>query len=570
MLEKGPLLRTQQQSPDGLSRLQARRAVRDRGREAPHGAGHGEHRRVVLLQPRRARPQRRAARLPRRRRAGLRDDRGLHGPGRRRRHAALRRRLAALHARRPAPADASTPAAATCATTPTARSSARRATGPSPTTSSSRTTAEAERARRHQRHAREPGEAGVGRPLPAAAGAQPDQPLRRAGHGRAGDEALPHAAGRHHRGPRAQRPHGARRTTRRSRRLRQPLRRPARAQVQHLGVAARADRRASRTSSCAPTASSRTSRPRATASPGALPRPGGRRAHGRGEDRRRRLLGDRVGAAAEAVGAQRRGASTGAINASGLLGNYFLTHCFGGASARAARARRQVEDAGHRLGDRLLRARRLDPRATGLWAGGAIYNNTSDAALPISLARTWQARTWTTSGRATSATLDMVGDGFEDYLEENFGRRLSVSFMANQVAAARQPHRAAPDGARQVGPAGRLHHQGLALPRPGADDAILASQCGEILRRGGDGVRPRRRGLGRRPGRRGSPTTSSAAPASAPTRNDSVLDRDCRAWEFDNLYVTDGAFMPTSGGANPTLTIQANSLRVGQVLLGRL
>ena len=49
---------------------------------------------------------------------------------------------------------------------------------------------------------------------------------------------------------------------------------------------------------------------------------------------------------------------------------------------------------------------------------------------------------------------------------------------------------------------------------------------------------------------------------------DSVLDVNCRAWEFDNLYVTDGAFMPTSGGANPTLTIQANSFRVADHLKG--
>jgi choline dehydrogenase-like flavoprotein len=52
--------------------------------------------------------------------------------------------------------------------------------------------------------------------------------------------------------------------------------------------------------------------------------------------------------------------------------------------------------------------------------------------------------------------------------------------------------------------------------------------------------------------------------------NDSVLDPDCRAWEFDNLYVTDGAFMPTSGSANPTLTIQANAFRVADRLLERL
>jgi choline dehydrogenase-like flavoprotein len=51
---------------------------------------------------------------------------------------------------------------------------------------------------------------------------------------------------------------------------------------------------------------------------------------------------------------------------------------------------------------------------------------------------------------------------------------------------------------------------------------------------------------------------------------DSVLDPECRAWEFDNLYVTDGAWMPTSGGANPTLTIQANSFRVADHLLARL
>jgi len=49
---------------------------------------------------------------------------------------------------------------------------------------------------------------------------------------------------------------------------------------------------------------------------------------------------------------------------------------------------------------------------------------------------------------------------------------------------------------------------------------------------------------------------------------DSVLDKNCRAWNFDNLYVTDGAFMPTSGGANPTNTIEANSFRVADHIKG--
>ncbi len=51
---------------------------------------------------------------------------------------------------------------------------------------------------------------------------------------------------------------------------------------------------------------------------------------------------------------------------------------------------------------------------------------------------------------------------------------------------------------------------------------------------------------------------------------DSVLDVNCRAWEFDNLYVTDGSFMPTSGEHNPTLTIQANSFRVADHLKGSI
>lgn len=50
----------------------------------------------------------------------------------------------------------------------------------------------------------------------------------------------------------------------------------------------------------------------------------------------------------------------------------------------------------------------------------------------------------------------------------------------------------------------------------------------------------------------------------------SVLDRDCKAHDLDNLYVIDASFMPTSGGANPSLTIAANALRVGAILSERL
>jgi choline dehydrogenase-like flavoprotein len=43
---------------------------------------------------------------------------------------------------------------------------------------------------------------------------------------------------------------------------------------------------------------------------------------------------------------------------------------------------------------------------------------------------------------------------------------------------------------------------------------------------------------------------------------DSVLDANNRAHGFDNLYVVDGSFFPSSAGTNPSLTIAANALRV--------
>lgn len=52
-------------------------------------------------------------------------------------------------------------------------------------------------------------------------------------------------------------------------------------------------------------------------------------------------------------------------------------------------------------------------------------------------------------------------------------------------------------------------------------------------------------------------------PATAP------LDRWCRFRGIDNLWVTDGSFMPRSGAVNPSLTIAANALRVANRIAGR-
>lgn len=50
----------------------------------------------------------------------------------------------------------------------------------------------------------------------------------------------------------------------------------------------------------------------------------------------------------------------------------------------------------------------------------------------------------------------------------------------------------------------------------------------------------------------------------------SVLDLNCKAHDLENLYAVDGSFFPSSGAVNPSLTIMANALRVGDHLLERV
>jgi choline dehydrogenase-like flavoprotein len=50
----------------------------------------------------------------------------------------------------------------------------------------------------------------------------------------------------------------------------------------------------------------------------------------------------------------------------------------------------------------------------------------------------------------------------------------------------------------------------------------------------------------------------------------SVVNRDCRAHELDNLYIVDTSVFPSIGAVNPALTAMANSLRVGDHLLERM
>lgn len=50
----------------------------------------------------------------------------------------------------------------------------------------------------------------------------------------------------------------------------------------------------------------------------------------------------------------------------------------------------------------------------------------------------------------------------------------------------------------------------------------------------------------------------------------SVLDKNCRTHDIENLYVADASFMPTGGSVAYTWTIYANALRVGEHIVKRL
>jgi len=106
-------------------------------------------------------------------------------------------------------------------------------------------------------------------------------------------------------------------------------------------------------------------------------------------------------------------------------------------------------------------------------------------------------------------------------------------------------------------PAAVIHHRYTA--RDLAAGMTLVRQAKRVLRRAGAWILYRHRIHtfshavgGVRMG--GDPATSA-------------LDAACRYRGLANLWVTDGSFMPTSAGVNPSLTIAANALRAAEAML---
>ncbi len=245
-----------------------------------------------------------------------------------------------------------------------------------------------------------------------------------------------------------------------------------------------------------------------------------------------------------------------------LVGKYFLTHCFGGAEGDVpAPEDKSISLDSDYATDFCGIVDFLQEKK--LWAGAAIYNNTSDQALPVSFARTFGSQDMDTIWHEYIRQRDLVGENFLGWLRANFQRGLSVSFMANQVPVRSNRIELHPNVKDKWNrPVAYIlkgwHQHDLYLMD------TMAEMCRSILDKGGVAVG----GFGHVGGDARSRIANHILGGLrfGTDPDDSVLDPACRHWNFENLYVTDGSFMPTSGGANPTLTIQANAFRVADLL----
>jgi choline dehydrogenase-like flavoprotein len=201
----------------------------------------------------------------------------------------------------------------------------------------------------------------------------------------------------------------------------------------------------------------------------------------------------------------------------------------------------------------------------GLWAGAAIYNNTSDQALPVSLAATHGSADLDSLWTAFASDSGKRGEELVKWMDADLGTRLSVSFMGNQIPRWEnriELHSVTDKWNRKVAHIIKDFHE--------TDEHlmdVMADQCKRILEAGVEAsdLGGLEYGSVRGSGWRIANHILGGARFGL-NRNESVLNANCRLWDCDNVYVTDGAFMPTSGGANPTLTIQANAFRVADTL----
>ena len=258
------------------------------------------------------------------------------------------------------------------------------------------------------------------------------------------------------------------------------------------------------------------------------------------------------------------------INQNDLLGKYFLTHCFGGASAvmpgRFDKSLTVDSDwATDFCGtEDFIRRTGCGPaqRSTITRPTRHFPSRSAERTAPPTSTRYGTGSTMTRRSSATDPRVPRL----------QFNRRLSVSFMANQVpqkANRIELHPSVRDKwGRRVAyiiKAWHSHDQYLM--------DTIARKCRDVLAFGGDngGGHFPSKGLAAcisaRTRSHASPTTSLAARGSARTKPIRCSTRTAVRGVSTTCTSVTARFMPTSGSGNPTLTIQANAFRVGDALL---
>jgi choline dehydrogenase-like flavoprotein len=232
----------------------------------------------------------------------------------------------------------------------------------------------------------------------------------------------------------------------------------------------------------------------------------------------------------------------GLANSSGLVGRYFMDHCFAGAGGRIDRPTRQ-----NHVGFNTTESHALYDGTDPLPGVKLEFLNYAG---PSPVMDALRAEEW--------------GDALLEDLKESYGTHLAVGGLVEQFPDA--DNRVALDRSRtddhgnpvpeirwSVGPETRR-----AIERTNdVQRAILGELGAEVdWVVGPDTTGPAAHHMGT--------TRMGADPAS------SVVDADCRTHDLDNLWVAGSSVFPTGGGMNPTLTIAALSVRLAEHLDGWL
>src|SRR5262249_9185632 len=161
------------------------------------------------------------------------------------------------------------------------------------------------------------------------------------------------------------------------------------------------------------------------------------------------------------------------------------------------------------------------------------------------LARNYGSQDLDTVWTGFTGAAELTGERLAGFLKAELGRGLSMTFMANQVPMKENRISLHPTVRDKWDRPAAYVNKGW-HPHDVALMQTYAGVCGGILRAAGLAD----------VGQGGVYGTNNIARCAnhilggarfGRDSKDSVLDRDCRAWGFDNLYVTDGSFMPTSG-----------------------